>query len=157
MAGRGYAKVQLIGNLGKDPEARFSQSGTETTRFSLAVNRNDRQADGSFQDITDWYNCTAFGSQGKVVQDYLKKGSKVFIEGRLQIRQYDDKDGMRRTSVDVTVSDVQLIDSRQPNVAEESDSTEPTPTRPTAQRPVLTARRPNQPANYAEDADDLPF
>lgn len=156
MAGRGYAKVQLIGNLGKDPEARFSQSGTETTRFSLAVNRNDRQADGSFQDTTDWYNCTAFGNTGKVVQDYLKKGSKVFLEGRLQIRQYDDKDGIRRTSVDVTVSDVQLLDSRPPNVVE-SDATEPTTARPNQQRPTLTARRPNQPANYAEDADDLPF
>jgi len=175
MANRGMAKVQLIGNLGKDPEVRYSQSGTETTRFSLACGRVSRGADGNQVEETDWFNCTAFGNQGKVIVDYLKKGSRVYIEGRLQIRQYDDKDGVRRTSADVIVNDVQLIDSRRDNNSEagysggggsqdSNDDDDAAPPQP-ARRPNQAApaqqsqgRRP-QPARstYEEDAEDIPF
>ncbi len=98
---RGFSRVVLVGNLGRDPEMRYSQNGTPITNFSMAVNRRKRQPDGSFQDETDWYRVSLFRQQAENAAEWLRKGNKVLVEGELQIRAYTGQDGVERTSVDV--------------------------------------------------------
>ncbi len=85
-------KVQLIGRLGKDPEARFTSKGKKYTRFSLAVARTWKDPEGGKQEATDWFNIEAWGKLGEICAGYLKKGRLVYIEGRLRTDQWQDKD-----------------------------------------------------------------
>ncbi len=112
MAGRSLNKIMLIGNLGRDPEMRFTQSGQEQVKFTLACSRSwTEQATGEKREETDWFNVTAYGNLGKVCNDYLHKGSKVYIEGRVSIRQYDDtQTGQKKTYVEVIATDMLMLD-----------------------------------------------
>ncbi len=94
---RGFSRVVLVGNLGKDPEMRYSQNGTPVTNFSIAVNRRRRGPDGNFVDETDWYRISLFRRDAETAAEYLKKGTKVLVEGQLQIRNYTGQDGIERT------------------------------------------------------------
>ncbi len=98
---RGFSRVVLVGNLGRDPEMRYSQNGTPITNFTIAVNRRRRGADGNYVDETDWFRVTLFRNLAETAAEWLKKGSKVLVEGQLQIRTYTGQDGIERTSVDV--------------------------------------------------------
>ena len=98
---RGFSRVVLVGNLGRDPEMRYSQNGTPITNFTIAVNRRRRGTDGNFVDETDWFRVTLFRNLAETSAEWLKKGSKVLVEGQLQIRTYTGQDGIERTSVDV--------------------------------------------------------
>jgi single-strand DNA-binding protein len=90
----GLNRVQLIGNLGKDPETRFTPTGKKVTSFSLGVNRRWKSA-GEAKEHTDWFNVEAWGRLGEVIQEYLKKGSLVYIEGRLQTDRYEAQGAFR--------------------------------------------------------------
>ena len=103
-------KILLIGNLGKDPELTVTADGTPVTKFSLAVNRKL----GSGEKETEWFTIIAWRQLAELCERYLHKGSKVYIEGRLQQRKYTDKDGKQRTSVEVIASDVKFLDSKKP-------------------------------------------
>jgi len=98
---RGFSRVVLVGNLGRDPEMRYSQNGNPITNFSLAVGRRRRGPDGTYQDETDWFRVTLFRFNAENAAEWLKKGSRVLVEGQLQIRMYTGNDGVERTSVDV--------------------------------------------------------
>jgi single-strand DNA-binding protein len=98
---RGFSRVVLVGNLGRDPEMRYSQNGTPITNFTIAVNRRRRGMDGNYVDETDWFRVTLFRNLAETAAEWLKKGSKVLVEGQLQIRTYTGQDGIERTSVDV--------------------------------------------------------
>ena len=87
------AKVTIIGNVGRDPEQRYTQSGMMTTSFSVAVNNRRRNPDGSFQDETEWYRVTAFGRLAEVCQQYVTKGSQLYVEGRLRLDRWTGQDG----------------------------------------------------------------
>ena len=100
-------KVFLIGNLTRDPEFRETPSGVPMCRFSIAVNRNYRNADGERQ--TDFFNCTAWRATAETISRYTKKGNKVAVTGSIEIREYEDNQGARRTSVDVIVQDCELL------------------------------------------------
>ncbi len=102
-------KIMLIGNLGKDPELTVTNDGTPVTKFSLAVNR--KLATGEKE--TEWFQIVAWRQLAELTERYLHKGSKVYIEGRLQQRKYTDRDGVQRTSVEVIANDVQFLDSKQ--------------------------------------------
>lgn len=113
MAGRSLNKIMLIGNLGKDPESRFTQGGQEAVRFTIACSRSWKTPEGETREETDWFNITAYGNLGKICHEYLHKGSKVYIEGRLSVRQYDDQQtGQKKTFVEVIASDMMMLDSR---------------------------------------------
>src|SRR5208282_1593332 len=86
-------KVILIGNLGRDPETRFTNSGTSVTNFSIATKESFADKSGTRQDRTDWHNIIVWGKQGEACAQYLKKGSPVYIEGRISYREYEAKDG----------------------------------------------------------------
>lgn len=101
---RGVNKVFLVGNLGKDPEVRYAQSGTAFASFSVACNESRKQPDGTYADHVEWVNCVAIGKQAETAGQYLKKGSTVHIEGKLQTRKWQDKDGNTRYSTEVVVA-----------------------------------------------------
>ena len=102
-------KIMLIGNLGKDPEMSYTASGTAVTKFSLAVNRNVKSPTGERQTETDWFNIIAWNQLAETCNSYLKKGSKIFVEGRLSQRKYTDKNNVERTSIEVTISDMEML------------------------------------------------
>lgn len=109
---RGFSRVVLVGNLGRDPEMRYSQNGTPITNFSIAVNRRRRGPDGNYVDETDWYRITLFRNMAETSAEWLKKGSKVLVEGQLQIRTYTGQDGVERTSVDVNADNFVNLTAR---------------------------------------------
>jgi single-strand DNA-binding protein len=106
MAGS-YNKIVLVGNLTRDPETRYLATGAGVTKFALAVNRRTKQGDETmFIDIVAW------DKLGEICNQYLKKGMSILIEGRLAIRSYDDKDGIKRKAVEVVATDMQMLDSK---------------------------------------------
>ena len=106
-------KIMLIGNLGRDPDMNVTGDGTPFTRFSLAVNRRTKNAQGERGEETDWFNVVAWRSLAELCSAYLHKGSKVYIEGRLTQRKYTDKNGVERTTVEVVASDVEFLTPKQ--------------------------------------------
>ena len=112
MAGRGINKVILIGNLGRDPETRYSQGGTAVTNFSLATSDSwrDRQT-GEQQERTEWHNIVCFNRLAEIAGEYLKKGSKVYIEGSLRTSSWE-QDGQKRYRTEIMARDLQMLDSR---------------------------------------------
>ena len=99
----------LIGNLGRDPELQVTSDGTPFTRFSLAVSRTYKTASGEKREETEWFNVVAWRQLAETCERYLHKGSKVYIEGRLQQRKYTDKNGIERSGVDVIASDMEML------------------------------------------------
>jgi single-strand DNA-binding protein len=106
-------KVMLMGNLTRDPELRYTPSNTAVVKLGLAVNRRWRNQNGEQQEETTFVDCTAFGRTGEVLNQYLKKGRPVFIEGRLHLNQWEDQQGQKRSKLEVIVEGFQFIDSRQ--------------------------------------------
>ena len=108
----GLNKVMLIGNLGRDPEIRYSQQGTAVVKFSIATSETwtDRNT-GNRQEKTEWHNIVVFGKQAETCEKYLSKGSKIFIEGKLQTSTYE-KDGQTRYFTEIVASNFQFLDSR---------------------------------------------
>ena len=113
MAGRSVNKVILLGNLGKDPEVKFTPSGTPVAKFSLATNDRFKDKDGNWQDRTEWHNLTAYGKLAEIVRDYVKKGNKLYTEGRLTTRSWDDKEsGKKVYRTEIVVGDISLLSGR---------------------------------------------
>jgi single-strand DNA-binding protein len=102
-------KILLIGNLGRDPEMSYTPSGLAVTRFSLAVNRVTKSPSGERQQETQWLNIVAWRQLAEICNTYLHKGSKIFVEGRLQLRKYTDDDGIPRTAVEVIASGMEML------------------------------------------------
>ena len=105
-------KVIIIGNLGQDPEMRYSTSGNPMTNFSVATNRRYTTAAGEQREETEWFNCTAFGRLADTCNQYLTRGQQVYVEGRLRSREYTRRDGTAGFSLDVNVTDVQFLGRR---------------------------------------------
>ncbi len=111
MAGA-LAKVILIGNVGRDPEARTTPAGDNVTEFSVAVSERRRGKDGQQQEQTTWFRVSAWGKLGETCAQYLRKGSSVYVEGSLTQREYTDREGAARTSLDVRASEMKMLDRR---------------------------------------------
>jgi single-strand DNA-binding protein len=107
-------KVILLGNVGKDPEVRSTPGGTLVATFGLATSDRQKDAQGNWQDHTEWHNLVAFGRTAEIVRDYVKKGSKLFIEGRIQTRSWEDKDTKaKRYRTEIIVNDLSLLSGRE--------------------------------------------
>jgi single-strand DNA-binding protein len=114
-------RVQLIGNLGKDPETRFTPSGKKVCNFSIAVNRRWKSGEGEIKESTDWFNVEAWGRLGEFCQEYLGKGRLVYIEGRLHTDRYE-QGSETRFFTKVVISNMQMLDrKREEEPVEESD------------------------------------
>ncbi|MGI8424767.1 MAG: single-stranded DNA-binding protein [Chloroflexota bacterium] len=103
-------KVMLIGNVGRDPEMRYTQGGEPVTTFSVATNRRT-QKDGQWGDETDWHNVVAWGKLAEQCNEYLNKGRKIYVEGRLQTRSYD-KDGAKQYRTEIVANTMLMLDQR---------------------------------------------
>ncbi len=103
-------KVILIGNLGKDPEVKYTPSGMAVANFTLATNERYKDKEGNWQDKTEWHNLVAFQRTAEIIGEYLKKGRSVYVEGKLQTRSWDDKEsGQKKYRTEVLVNDVVLL------------------------------------------------
>jgi single-strand DNA-binding protein len=111
MASRGLNKVQIIGNLGRDPELRYTPAGKAVANFTVAVNRVTGTGEQR-QEETEWFRVVAWERLAETCQQYLEKGARVYIEGRLQSRKYTDKDGVERTSVEIVANEMLMLDGR---------------------------------------------
>jgi single-strand DNA-binding protein len=116
-------RVQLIGNLGRDAEARYTANGKKYATFSLAVNRSWKSAEGEKHEATDWFFANAWGKLGDFAVQYLKKGRLVLVEGRLQTDRWDDAKGETHYRTTVVARSVQLLD-RRPEEPEEEETAE---------------------------------
>jgi single-strand DNA-binding protein len=111
-------KVILLGNVGKDPEIRSTPGGTLVATFGLATSDRQKDAQGNWQDHTEWHNLVAFGRTAEIVRDYVKKGSKLFVEGRIQTRSWEDKDTKaKRYRTEIIVNDLSLLSGREEGAA----------------------------------------
>jgi single-strand DNA-binding protein len=111
-------KVLLIGNLGKDPEVRYTGSGVPVATFSIATNESWQDQDGNTQERTEWHNIVAWRKLAEICHQYLRKGKKVYIEGRIQTRSYDDKNtGAKKYITEIVANSMIMLDSKDPGEA----------------------------------------
>jgi single-strand DNA-binding protein len=104
-----FNKITIIGNLGRDPELRYTPQGTAVCDFSVAVNDRKRDKAGEWQDVTTWFKITFWGKQAENASKYLTKGRQAYIEGRLQVEEWTDRDGNNRYTLAVQGSDIQFL------------------------------------------------
>ncbi len=104
-----FNKVILVGNLGRDPELRYTPQGTPVCSFSMATNERRKDKNGEMQDLTTWFKVTLWNRQAETAAQYLQKGRPVYIEGRLRVEEYTDRDGKQRHSLEVNATDMQFI------------------------------------------------
>jgi single-strand DNA-binding protein len=109
---KGVNKVFLLGRLGKDPEMRATQGGTTVANFTLATSDRQKDAQGNWQDHTEWHNLVAFQRTAEIVRDYCKKGSQIFVEGKIQTRTWEDKEGQKKYRTEILVNELSLLDSK---------------------------------------------
>jgi single-strand DNA-binding protein len=106
-------KVILLGNVGKDPEIRSTGGGTQVANLTLATSDRQKDQQGNWQDKTEWHNLVGFGRTAEIIRDYVKKGSKLYIEGKIQTRSWDDKEtGAKRYRTEIIINDLSLLSGR---------------------------------------------
>lgn len=111
MAGKSLNKVMLIGNAGKDTEIRYTGSGRSVGNFTVATNESWKDKNsGQLQERTEWHNIVVWDRLAEICRDYVKKGKRVYVEGRIQTRSWDDKDGNKRYTTEIVASDLILLD-----------------------------------------------
>ncbi|MBQ9729687.1 MAG: single-stranded DNA-binding protein [Clostridia bacterium] len=135
-------KVFLIGNLTRDPELTETPGGVAVCHFAIAVNRNYSGQDGERQ--TDFFNCTAWRATAETIARYTKKGNKVAVSGSIQLRNYEDNQGVKRTAVDIIVQDIEFLTPK----AGDGFDEEPRQNAPAKRKPVLQSM---------DDDSDIPF
>lgn len=164
MASRGVNKVILIGNLGADPDVRYTQSSTPIANLSIATSESWKdKATGEPREQTEWHRCVAYRRLAEIAGEYLKKGSKVYVEGRLQTRKWTGQDNVERYTTEVVINEMQMLDG---NGGSQANNSQPSPS-PQQQRSGLGTNMPDNgsrgpdwrgPApesNFYDD--DLPF
>jgi single-strand DNA-binding protein len=167
-------KVIIVGNLGRDPEIRYMPSGDAIANIAVATSYKSKDRNtGEQKELTEWHRISFFGRLAEIVGQYLKKGSSVYVEGRLQTRKYTDKDGIERYATDIIAENMQMLGGRQGMGGDAGysggdsyggggggDSYDAPPSRPAPrQAPPAPAARPQpKPApNFSDMDDDIPF
>lgn len=153
-------KVQLIGNLGRDPEQRFLGSGDAVTNIAVATSYKPKDKEA----VTEWHRVVFFGRLAEIVAEYCRKGSSIYVEGRLQTRKYTDKDGIERYATEIVGENMQLLGGRSEGEgARESDHRQQRPA-PASQRNAYADQKgnartpPQRPASHDDDFDSqIPF
>ena len=154
-----FSKVMIIGNLGRDPEMRYTPSGRPVTEFSVAVNQSTKnQQTGEWVEATDWFRVTVWGDRAERTAEQLRKGNRVFVEGRFRTREFEARDGQKRVSLEITADNVISLEARARDDAEGSFAA------PSGgfgggggTGGGGESVRPTRPQPDADDLDDLPF
>jgi len=147
-------KCMIIGNLGRDPEMRYTPGGQAVTQFTVAVNRNFRGTDGQWQEDTEWFRVVVWREAAERAAERLRKGAKVYVEGRLQTREWQDREGQKRYTTELVADRVTPLDRRERDESGELAEAGP--------RPARRPSGPSGPGSEGEepsytDLDDLPF
>jgi len=140
-----FNKIILVGNLGRDPELRYTAQGTPVCSFSMATNERRKDRNGEMQDQTTWFRITLWNRLAETASQYLQKGKQVYIEGRLRVEEYTDRDGKLRTALEVSATEMHFIGSRH-------DEGAPVERAATAS---ASAAAPAEPAELSDE--DIPF
>ena len=149
-------KVILIGNLGKDPEVKYTPQGTPVAKVALATNERFKDKSGNWQDRTEWHNLVAFTRLAEIVRDYVKNGSKLYVEGKIQTRSWDDKEsGQKRYRTEIIVNDISLLSGREDGGSSSGYSRQPGSSSNVDQRPPAGQDDYSQAAEISDD--DIPF
>ena len=143
-------KVILVGRLGRDPETRYMPNGDAITNFSLATDEQWRDRNGERQTRTEWHNVSLYGKLGEIASQYLRKGSQVFIEGKIQSRKYTDKDGIERMAYNIIGNEMKMLGNR--NDGSDSGNNNAAP--PTSNAPP---QHESTTAPIDDIDDDIPF
>jgi single-strand DNA-binding protein len=146
----GLCKATVVGNLGRDPDKRYTQDGRPVTSFRVAATTRRRERDGEWADHTEWFGVTVFGRQAETLAERLTKGTRVYVDGRLESRTYEGRDG-RGFSMDIIANDVLILDNRQRGEGEFGEGGFEAP---------AVSREPNRgapPQDDNSDLEDLPF
>jgi single-strand DNA-binding protein len=150
-----FAKAMIIGNLGRDPEMRYTPNGRPVTEFTVAVNQSTKnQQTGEWIEATDWYRITVWGDRAERTAEQLRKGNRVFVEGRFRTREYEARDGQKRVSLEITADNVVSLEAR---VRDEEGSFGAAPSGGPGGGETVRPTRSQAPAPRDEDLDDLPF
>jgi len=160
-------KVILIGHLGGDPDVRYSQSGSATTRISLATKERRKDRDGEWREYPEWHRLVFFGRLAEVAAEYLKKGKQISVIGHLRTNKYTDRDGIERRLTDIIADEMEMLGGKDDRQGGQSDG------EPKQQRPATSARTANSGEAYRRvkegqsapppppqddfDDDDIPF
>jgi single-strand DNA-binding protein len=136
---RGVNKVILVGNLGADPDVRYSSTGTAVTNFRIATSENWTNKEGERESRTDWHRVVAFGKLAEICAEYLNKGKQVYVEGRLRTRSWEDKEGTKKWTTEVVASNIVMLGT----AADQAKETGGEP--------------PEEPPEPAQQDDDIPF
>ena len=160
-------KAMIIGNLGRDPEMRYTPGGQAVTQFTVAVNRNFRGQDGEWQEETEWFRVVAWGQTGERAAENLRKGGKVYVEGRIQTRQWEDNTGAKRYTTELIADRVTNLERRPREDGDPGFTPRPSARPADAAAPAAAAPAAAAGAGAAgsgaadeldhSDLDDLPF
>ena len=143
---RGVNKVILVGNLGKDPDVQYLESGVPLARFTLATNESYKDKNGNKVDQTEWHNITAWRGLAEVAEKFLKKGSQIYLEGKIRTRSWDDKEtGAKKYATDIVADNFIMLDRKDDNYEAPAQTSK-----------VETTSTSNDESS-SEVADDLPF
>lgn len=142
-----FNKIILVGNLGRDPELRYTAQGTPVCSFTMATNERRKDRNGEMQDHTTWFRVSLWNRLAETASQYLHKGKSVYIEGRLRVDEYTDREGKSRYTLEVFGTDMQFIGSRQDEPAPERTAT--------ASASASGSAAPAEPAELSDD--DIPF
>ena len=163
---RDLNKVQMTGRLGADPEMRYTPQGHAVTTFRAASNRSWRTAEGETHEDTEWFRVVAWNKLAEICNQWLSKGSRVYVEGRMQTRQWQDQEGQKRYQTEIIAIDIIILDSRRDGPpAPANDAPTPRDAAHAAARPTATSPKAAKPAKVASlprgkdafEEEDLPF
>ncbi|MBX3276784.1 MAG: single-stranded DNA-binding protein [Acidobacteria bacterium] len=149
-----FNKIIIVGNLGRDPETRHTPQGNVVCKFSVATSERRKGADGQTEETTTWFRVSVWGRQAELAQEYLTKGRQVYVEGRLRLEEYTDREGNKRISPEVNATDIQFIGQR-PEGSEGADRRSMTAGAGAAAPPAQA--RTEKAGRVVVEEDDIPF
>lgn len=150
MAKKGVNKVILVGNIGNDPEMRYMPDGTAVATISLATSETWKDKNtGQQNEKTEWHRAVAFGKLAEIIGQYAHKGSKLYLEGKLQTRKWTDQQGVDRYTTEIVINDMQMLDSRQDQPQQQASQQQAPQNRPQQSQQAAPPQ--------VEDWDDIPF
>ncbi len=155
-----FNKIIVVGNLGRDPELRYTPNGNAVCNISVATNEKKRDKAGDLQDITTWFRITLWGRQAENASKYLTKGSSVYIEGRLRVEEWTDKDGNNRYTLEVNASDMQFLGGRSDDSSYNNDDMDDNSGSGNSFSDSQTSSSSSSSENPSDDTlndDDIPF
>lgn len=154
----GVNKVIIVGNLGQDPEIKYTSGGDAVANFSVATSETWKDKAGAKQERTEWHRCVAWRKLAEIIQQYVRKGSKIYIEGKLQTRKWQGSDGQDRYTTEIVVDQMQMLDGKSGGQSQSAPRQQSTGRMDANNRASMAAQAPAGGADkWGDEGDDIPF